>query len=334
MDLAVGAGTLLVHSYVLEGRLDEADRLLSVLVEEGMAPIQMTWTGPQSRMLLLRGSAQAALAVQRERREQISSVASLPNWFDVLDYVEALIANDLMEEALVVARQYATIWQHSDSPLAQGGIACTALLAIQAAERAGQSRDDDLLGQADDLLVRAEAALPDAALASWEGSHTLIARARRAELFGEPSVDAWRSSCAASTTVGAGHALQARLGLVGALLVAGEREEPRLLLPQLWADAQAMGAGGVVTQAERLALRHRIPLPAHEQEPSLLDVLTPREREVLDVLVTGATNRVIAERLFISEKTVSVHVTNLLAKLGVANRGEAAALARELAPAD
>ena len=62
-------------------------------------------------------------------------------------------------------------------------------------------------------------------------------------------------------------------------------------------------------------------------------MLTPREREVLAVLVTGATNRVIAERLFISEKTVSVHVTNLLAKLGVANRGEAAALARELASA-
>ena len=49
---------------------------------------------------------------------------------------------------------------------------------------------------------------------------------------------------------------------------------------------------------------------------------------MLDVLVTGATNKMIAERLFISEKTVSVHVTNLLAKLGVSNRGEAAALAR------
>ena len=58
VDLAVGAGTLLVHSYVLEGRLDEADRLLSVLVEEGMAPIQITWTGPQSRMLLLQGRDQ------------------------------------------------------------------------------------------------------------------------------------------------------------------------------------------------------------------------------------------------------------------------------------
>ena len=61
-------------------------------------------------------------------------------------------------------------------------------------------------------------------------------------------------------------------------------------------------------------------------------MLTAREREVLAVLATGATNATIAERLVISKKTVSVHVTNVLAKLGVANHGEAAALARELAP--
>ena len=58
--------------------------------------------------------------------------------------------------------------------------------------------------------------------------------------------------------------------------------------------------------------------------------LTPREREVLDLLATGATNKAIATHLVISEKTVSVHVSNVLAKLGVANRGEAAALARDL----
>jgi DNA-binding NarL/FixJ family response regulator len=46
---------------------------------------------------------------------------------------------------------------------------------------------------------------------------------------------------------------------------------------------------------------------------------------VPELLVTGATNKVVAGRLFISEKTVSVHVSNLPAKLGVAKRGEAGA---------
>ena len=48
------------------------------------------------------------------------------------------------------------------------------------------------------------------------------------------------------------------------------------------------------------------------------------------MLGEGASNRRIAEQLVISEKTVSVHVSNLLAKLGVSNRGEAVAAARRL----
>jgi DNA-binding NarL/FixJ family response regulator len=46
------------------------------------------------------------------------------------------------------------------------------------------------------------------------------------------------------------------------------------------------------------------------------------------MLTQGATNRAIARSLFISEKAVALHVSRILAKLGVANRGEAAALAR------
>jgi DNA-binding NarL/FixJ family response regulator len=49
---------------------------------------------------------------------------------------------------------------------------------------------------------------------------------------------------------------------------------------------------------------------------------------VLALLDRGATNRQIAEELFISEKTVSVHVSNVLSKLGASHRGEAVALAR------
>jgi DNA-binding NarL/FixJ family response regulator len=58
--------------------------------------------------------------------------------------------------------------------------------------------------------------------------------------------------------------------------------------------------------------------------------LTAREREVLALLTTGATNRMIARSLFISERTASVHVSNILTKLGVANRTEAARIALRL----
>jgi DNA-binding NarL/FixJ family response regulator len=57
--------------------------------------------------------------------------------------------------------------------------------------------------------------------------------------------------------------------------------------------------------------------------------LTPRERQVLDLIARGASNRQISEELFISEKTTSVHVSNILRKLGVVSRGEAASLAHE-----
>jgi DNA-binding CsgD family transcriptional regulator len=67
---------------------------------------------------------------------------------------------------------------------------------------------------------------------------------------------------------------------------------------------------------------------AAKQGPSGFTALTDREREVLDLLVEARTNRQIAARLYISEKTVSVHVSNILAKLGVRSRAEAAALAR------
>ena len=58
--------------------------------------------------------------------------------------------------------------------------------------------------------------------------------------------------------------------------------------------------------------------------------LSPREREVLLLLSAGRTNREIGERLFISQKTVGVHVGNILAKLAVSGRVEAAAVAIRL----
>jgi NarL family two-component system response regulator LiaR len=57
--------------------------------------------------------------------------------------------------------------------------------------------------------------------------------------------------------------------------------------------------------------------------------LTPREREVLALLVEGKTNKEIAEELTISQATVRLHVSNILSKLGASNRTEAATLAHQ-----
>jgi DNA-binding NarL/FixJ family response regulator len=61
---------------------------------------------------------------------------------------------------------------------------------------------------------------------------------------------------------------------------------------------------------------------------TLVAPLTRREREVLELVASGATNRQIGAMLYISTKTASVHVSRILAKLGAANRAEAAAVAR------
>ncbi len=98
--------------------------------------------------------------------------------------------------------------------------------------------------------------------------------------------------------------------------------------------ALALGAARLVQECERLAGWHRIDLVAEpvEAEPHALDKygLTPRELEVLAGLSAGRTNQEIADELFISVKTASVHVSNILRKLEVGGRQEAARVAHRL----
>jgi DNA-binding NarL/FixJ family response regulator len=70
------------------------------------------------------------------------------------------------------------------------------------------------------------------------------------------------------------------------------------------------------------ATRHLLQATARPEQPS--ERLTSREQEVLAFVARGLTNRQIADALTISEKTVSVHVSNVLSKLGLASRTQAA----------
>jgi len=118
--------------------------------------------------------------------------------------------------------------------------------------------------------------------------------------------------------------------LAEALAGAGEREQATTAARAAHATATRLGAAPLQAALEALARRGRLDLGVGLPAQRALAGLTPRELEVLRLLVEGRSNRQIAEQLFISGKTASVHVTNLLAKLGVHSRLEAAALARRL----
>ena len=102
-------------------------------------------------------------------------------------------------------------------------------------------------------------------------------------------------------------------------------------LGQARALADEIGAPLLLAEIDALARRGRVPLASGDEagEDGRLG-LTTRELEVLALVAEGHTNREIGARLYMSDKTASVHVSRILAKLSVRNRGEAAAAAHRL----
>ena len=179
-----------------------------------------------------------------------------------------------------------------------------------------------------------------------------VARALAATGPGEPPEPgelrtAWDKAVQAWEAAGEPYPLaMALLRAAEAALGAGDREGGATRLRRAAELAQRLGAGPLSEDIALLARRARITLgrpgeaadgqatprragQAQAAEPERLG-LTARELEVLRLVSAGRSNREIADELFISVKTASVHVSNILAKLGVTGRGEAAATAHRL----
>jgi ATP/maltotriose-dependent transcriptional regulator MalT len=126
----------------------------------------------------------------------------------------------------------------------------------------------------------------------------------------------------------------------------GEREAAGAAAAKALAAAEELGSVWLAAEVAGLIARARLPTggagaaatngdAGHDRDgaaPADPDPfgLTPRERQVLAALAEGATNREIAASLYMAEKTASVHVSRILAKLGVRSRTEAAAVAHRL----
>ena len=120
---------------------------------------------------------------------------------------------------------------------------------------------------------------------------------------------------------------RSRWRLAEALAEAGQRAEAEQEWSQAVQVADELAATPLRSALADLGRRARLGRQASGGAPGVLSGLTGREREVLRLLVAGRSNREIAAALFIAPKTASVHVSNILGKLGAASRTEAAAIA-------
>ncbi len=217
-------------------------------------------------------------------------------------------------------------------------------LLLSAAEAEADART---LPAADEGRAEAVERLADAAKRLTTGAPVWAAHEHwvRAELHRARDRDTpqlWSEAVTAFERVERPYELaRVRHRLAAALLATGgedERARATELLRLARTVADHLGARplsdavNLLGRRARLTLGRAVPEPAAAPaDPAEALGLTGRERDVLRLVSEGRTNRQIAEELFISPKTASVHVSNILAKLGVSGRGEAAALAHRLA---
>jgi DNA-binding CsgD family transcriptional regulator/tetratricopeptide (TPR) repeat protein len=170
-----------------------------------------------------------------------------------------------------------------------------------------------------------------------------LAKAELSRLEGHSSAAAWSAAAAAADVLHHPQdAAYSRFRQAEAILLArGSRLAAQAAAQAAHRIASGLGAAPLQREIERLAARSRLDLtsgPVTSVEPrtpapasrGIPFRLTAREQDVLERLTAGQSNREIATDLFISEKTASVHVSNIKSKLGANGRAEIAAIAVRL----
>jgi DNA-binding CsgD family transcriptional regulator len=327
----------LVESLVRIGDWAEATRLAEQVTAIGLSGIfPASVEELLGYMAAKDGRLDDALRHVRSARRQLGENRE-PQFTQALLYVEAEVARargDLAAAAELVADGLAEStawWARYSWPLIWLGARITSDEAVRARDRHEEPG------------VVVDTHVPTEHLTSYVGRSSPAAKAYRAmtaaeQLRGQgiPAVAEWREALVAWEEAGDLWPLTyTRYRLAEALCGTGERSEAADLLREAARDSARLGARPLLDDVLALARRSRVDLdpagaaasPVPESVPF---GLTDREREVLALVAAGRSNGQIATALFISPKTASVHVSNILAKLGVSGRIEAAAVAHRL----
>ena len=321
----------LAESLISAGRWDEAVEVLDEAFGVDPAPNGRVF------LLLLRGQIAVARGEQAIAAQIVAELGSLaagaradPEAALVADQlaIKCWVAGGDLAAALAVAGTVPS-WPAGSDPRYLWPLLATAMWACAEAQPAGVSVSVGDLRAA--LVARAAAAATPGPV---EQAYAAMFAAELTRASGRPDLAAWDKAAAAWEAIGQPYALAyALLRAAGAAAVGGDRDAAAARLPRAAELAARLGAQPLLQQITRQARRARIELPSAatgQVGPAMAFGLTAREMEVLRLVAGGRSNQHIAAELFISPKTASVHVSNILGKLGVASRTEAAATAYRL----
>jgi len=325
------AGSL-AQSLISAGRWDEAQEILQEILSLDLAP----WVRAQpllfrAQIALARGKQDTATRILGELREHtagspLETVRELPL---VRLEIECRLAGGDVAGALALAGSVPPYGAGAYPPYLWPLLA-TAMRACAEAEQASGPPEAVGGGLRQALEQVAAAARRSGPV---EQAHAAVFAAEASRAAGHPDQQAWDAAVVAWEALGQPYPLAyALLRAAAAALAAGDREEAATRLRRAAGLAAQLAAGPLQRQISQLARRARIELtaPGASQAAGAPFGLTGRELDVLRLVATGRGNRDIAAELFISPRTASVHVSNILGKLGVTSRGEAAAAAYRL----
>jgi DNA-binding CsgD family transcriptional regulator len=326
-----------VWALVRLGRYDEAEAMIARLGPRGIGISEIAPQLPPALIAIRRGQFDEAarlLAGAEQLTTHLTDVQTRGQLY--MEAAELAVERGLPDDASIhVERAFTLATVNEDaSRRAQMCSLGVRALADRLADARGRGRGvdaDAARNLAADLIQRADRP-PDAGVGARPPQATAWIATSVAEQSRLSQSDPllWAAAVQLWDAAGEPHpGAYCRWRQAEALLEnrAGRREASECL-QVAFATASRIGANPLRARIEQLAQRARITLsvdldavPASSPADSL--GLTPREMEILGQLADGMTDREIAEALFISKKTASVHVSNVLHKLDVSNRVEA-----------